>query len=317
MTFEGANKSTATVIVPNIKVSKAERKRLGGKDKNFIVHIVDGVLLPPAGVLEKATTISAENATELSGNATLAPNAGPEVNDTSADEGDATGAASPAPAPPAPVEAAASPAPAAANAAVVASPAPTPPAYADAAASPAPAASIAAEADLRSPTASSPASPSPAAGSGSSTASPTQAIAGGAGVPLAAVPQPLTSEGAPGATNTATGTADTGSGNRAGGVGAAPGGTTAPPATISDNATISALEQAIRAKTTLNVPLFFAVCETGGEGPLQPCLGLTIDQPLHAVAVHARCHLLPWSNVIAIICSLGRPAASLQQRVLS
>jgi hypothetical protein len=96
VTFEGANNSTATVIVPNIKASKAERRRLG-KDKNFIAHIVDGVLLPPAGVLAMATTLDAENATELPGNATLAPNAGPEVNDTLADEGDATDAEEPLP----------------------------------------------------------------------------------------------------------------------------------------------------------------------------------------------------------------------------
>ena len=96
VTFEGEENSTATVIVPNIRASRAERRRLG-KDKNFIAHIVDGVLLPPAGVLAEATTISAENATELPGNVTLAPNAGPEVNDTLAGEGDATGADVPLP----------------------------------------------------------------------------------------------------------------------------------------------------------------------------------------------------------------------------
>mgnify|MGYP001807196533 CR=1 FL=1 len=56
VTFEGANNSTATVIVPDIKGSASgTQSRRRGKDHSFIAHIVDGVLLPPAGVLANVT----------------------------------------------------------------------------------------------------------------------------------------------------------------------------------------------------------------------------------------------------------------------
>lgn len=92
VTIEGGNNSTATVIVLDIKASKAARKRLGGKDKKFVVHIVDGVLLPPAEVIAYATSVLALNATTLAGlgNTTVALPAAGAANIITPAAGNAT-----------------------------------------------------------------------------------------------------------------------------------------------------------------------------------------------------------------------------------
>jgi uncharacterized surface protein with fasciclin (FAS1) repeats len=76
VTFTGTKDSTATVIVPDIRA----QRQPPGQGKSFVAHIVDGVLLPPAEVLANATTLSAENATEMPGIlvafSSLAPDAG-------------------------------------------------------------------------------------------------------------------------------------------------------------------------------------------------------------------------------------------------
>jgi hypothetical protein len=90
VTIKDADSSTATVIVPD-KASKAQKKRLGGKDKN-IVHIIDGVLLPPAEVIAYATSALAGNATTLAGlgNTTAAQPAADAGNITTPAAGNTT-----------------------------------------------------------------------------------------------------------------------------------------------------------------------------------------------------------------------------------
>ena len=58
VTFTGTQDSTATIIVPDIKASPAQSKRLG---KNVIAHVVDNVLLPPADILASAAPLKAVN----------------------------------------------------------------------------------------------------------------------------------------------------------------------------------------------------------------------------------------------------------------